>query len=154
LQLDYYDEVNTKWTTINGPSLIAEVMASSNGAMNTTEQMDSGTQITFNAVAGHKYKVLYGLGHSTGADGNQILLTYRYAAGGAVTISSTLIESSRTIRGNIGPSHDDTHNFWTAPTTGQYTIGVGLKMVSGSTGTVYGSGAGNARRMSIWDCEY
>lgn len=159
LQLDYYDEVNTRWTTINAPTLIDTRTAAANGTLNTTEQMDVGgsqTQITFNAVAGHRYKVRYELGHSVGASGNRIICFPRYAAGGTVTTAGTLITSSRILFSDTGFNFTSFTNIFTAPTTGQYTIGVGLKMYSGSSGTVYSTAEpdGNARTLTIEDGEY
>lgn len=159
LQLDYYDEVNARWTVVNAPALIDTRTAAANGTLNTTEQMDVGgsqTQITLNTVAGHKYKVRYELGHSVGAAGNRIICFPRYAAGGTVTTSGTLITSSRIFYSDTGFNFTSFTNIFTAPTTGQYTIGVGLKMYSGTSGTVYSTAEpdGNARTLTIEDGEY
>lgn len=151
LQYDYWDEPSATWRNLNAPSLIDEFMPAGNGTLTTTEQMD--TTLTFNAVAGHKYKITYSLGHSSGADGNQIICSFRYKAGATVGIADTLIESTRVVRSNIGLDHRDVHNWWIAPTTAQYTIGIGVKMFTGTTGTIYGTGAGNSRRLLIEDGE-
>lgn len=158
-QFDYYDEANARWMGINAPALIDTRTASANGTLNTTEQMDVGasqTQITFNAVAGHKYKVRYELGHSVGAAGNRIICFPRYAAGGTVTTAGTLITSSRIMYSDTGFNFTSFTNIFTAPTTAQYTIGVGLKMYSGTSGTVYSTAEpdGNARTLTIEDGEF
>lgn len=151
---DYWDAPSTSWKGMNRPVLVDTKTATSNGTLNAvTEQMDTGTSITFNATINQKYKVTYGVGHSSGADGNRIECSPRFAAGAAVAITDALLYTGarRVFRSDTKFNWDEFHCWWTAPSTAQYTIGIGLKVYDGTSATVYSTAEpeGNSRLLTI-----
>jgi hypothetical protein len=150
---DYWDAPSASWKGTNRPSFQGSSRPAGNGTLTTTEQMD--LSVTFNAVAGHTYHARVGYGHSAGTNGADILVAPRVAAGASVGTGSTAFDSTRVFNSDTGFNWSSFDCEWIAPTTGQYTIGMGVYVFAGGTsGTVYGTSAGNARYLSIFDDEF
>ncbi len=145
---DYWDGPSATWKPISRTGHMGQSNPAGNGALNTGEQMD--LSVTFNAISGRKYKMTTGYGVSTNADGASVLFVPRYAAGASVTTSGTAIESTRLFRANISQSWVEFTNIFTAPSTAQYTVGIGVYVFAGGvSGTVYGQSAGNGRQLLV-----
>lgn len=104
--------------------------------------------VTFNAVNGHSYLLLHtdayalATGVPTGATWN-----FRQAAGATLTTAGTLIEALFGPAAAAGFNTTTRHTVFVAPSTGQFTVGVGYIGTPGTTVTHQG----NSRNLTVVD---
>lgn len=103
-------------------------------------------KVTFNAVAGHRYLVEHTVDYAwTGPGPTASTWNFRYAAGASLTTSGTLIQPF------LGPPPTGAHmtytkhTVFTAPSTGQFTVGLGAFTNGGSSMRLYA----NSKRLTV-----
>lgn len=105
--------------------------------------------LTFNANSSDKIEMHYSSGFSLNTTGRLSLIP-RAASGSTVTTASTPIQGTRFVPGDGGSCSFDFTYEWTAPSTGQFTIGISVAALAGAgTGTIYGTTDGRGRFMRI-----
>ncbi|NBH01930.1 hypothetical protein [Amycolatopsis sp. SID8362] len=105
-------------------------------------------KVTFTAVSGRKYLIIHtadnaiASGSPTGATYN-----YRYAAGATLTTAGTLLHNFGGPTPSGNHSTDTRHVLFTAPSSGQFTVGAGYFTNGGATVKFYA----NCKRLTVFD---
>jgi hypothetical protein len=104
--------------------------------------------VTFNAVSGRRYLIIHSDDYATasGSPTSQVF-NYRYAAGASLTTGGTLIRSYPGPPPSGAHQTDTRHTVFTAPSTGQFTVGCGYLTNAGATVRHYA----NARQLTVID---
>ncbi len=105
-------------------------------------------KVTFNAIAGHKYLIVHTADNAIASGSpTACTYTYRYAAGSSLTTAGTLIQQFN------GPPPSGAHvtdtrtTIFTAPTTGQFTVGCGYVTNGSATVRFYA----NLKHLTVID---
>lgn len=150
---EYWDATAVLWRRINGRTLVQDVRGVADFGLTTAEAICDPW--TFAAIAGHSYKFEFSGGFILNTTGS-IILYPRIASGGTVTTASPKLNDADYNRVFPTPSSGSYSFFecWVAPTTGNYTVGLGSLVGFGAaTGTIYGSSVWG-RELLITDLDY
>jgi hypothetical protein len=104
-------------------------------------------RVTFTAVSGHKYLIMHSADFAIASGGaSTSTFRYRYASGASVTTAGTLIQEYLGAPPTAAHTTYTRHTAFTAPSSGQFTIGCGYVT---NTGTV--NFYANSKRLTIVD---
>jgi hypothetical protein len=131
-RLEAYD--NTSWVPV-GPHRVGGSVRTSDVTMTTTETLADSATVTI--VAGRRYEVLWSGSYNSSAAGDSIDIRLRYAAGGSVANTDTLIKALPLAEPAANHNLDGSFSFeCTGIAAGQTTFGVFAVRIAGS-GTVH-----------------
>ncbi len=138
------------WTRIarpgQGAGYVADIVPATNRNLTGTEVMSD--TITFNAISGYRYRFDFSSRFSLNANG-VVVLDMRIAAGASVTTASTAIRETIT-SGSGANNMCDCNKTWTAPSTGQFTVGIGAYAAAGAaTGVLNGDANTLERQFTV-----
>lgn len=104
--------------------------------------------VTFTAVSGRKYLIIHTADNAI-ATGSPTAATYnyRYAAGATLTTAGTLIQGVAGPPPSAAHVTDTRHVVFTAPSSGQFTVGCGYFTNGAATVKFYA----NAKRLTVVD---
>lgn len=105
-------------------------------------------RVTFTAVAGRQYLIIHTADNAiaTGAP-TAAVYNYRYAAGATLTTGGTLLHNYAGPPPSGAHVTDTRHVLFTAPSSGQFTVGCGYFTNGASTVRFYA----NAKRLTVID---